>query len=87
MTKTSKEVAAPALAPDAKRDILSGQEFLPQPKVCRRYGITSMSLRRWLGRPELNFPRPYPVGSRQFYKISELLEWERQRAAVSARTK
>lgn len=72
---TPEPIAAP-LAP------LSEQEFLPQPKVLKRYGVSAMSLRRW--QADRGFPAPLKIGARSFYRIASLLEWERSLAVKSA---
>lgn len=52
--------------------------YLPARRVWERYGITSMSLHRWVNDPALNFPRPMYFGRFRFWRLSELEEWERR---------
>ena len=53
----------------------------PARQVCERYGITTRTLSRWLGRPELNFPKPLVVNGRRYWRLNEIEAWERVRAA------
>ncbi len=43
-----------------------------------------MTLWRWMHKPEVKFPPPIVISGRQFWKISELEEWERGAAAGKA---
>jgi len=58
--------------------------FVPAPEVCARYGISQMSLWRWLNDPELGFPRPIQIRRRNFWPLAELVAWERATAAKRA---
>jgi hypothetical protein len=54
--------------------------FLPARKVWERYGITPMTLWRWVHDSKMNFPQPiYRNGYRYFF-LPSLLDWERSRA-------
>ena len=53
---------------------------LPARKVWERYGVTSMSLYRWLKDQEMNFPKPIYIGRFRYWRLSDLVEWERRRA-------
>jgi predicted DNA-binding transcriptional regulator AlpA len=46
-----------------------------------RYGVSDMSIWRWLNDQNLNFPRPIYIRRRRFWKLAELEAWERARAA------
>ncbi len=58
--------------------------FLPARAVWERYGVTSMSLYRWLADPALDFPRPLYLGRFRYWRFSELEEWERKQPRVPA---
>ena len=58
--------------------------FLPAAKVRERYGISDMSLWRWLNDPDLAFPKPLYIRGRRFWRISDLEGWEDGRAKASA---
>jgi predicted DNA-binding transcriptional regulator AlpA len=60
--------------------------FLSGPQVAERYGINvKMTLWRWLNDPaysDLGFPQPaFMVRERRFWRESDLVAWERRRAA------
>ncbi len=57
------------------------QEFLPARKVWERYGITQMSLWRWLRDDAMKFPRPIYLGRFRYWRIAELEAWEAEQAA------
>ena len=57
--------------------------YISAPQVCDRYGGRShMWLERMLKR-DPKFPRPKYFGRWRFFKIEELVAWERQAAAKS----
>jgi len=59
--------------------------YLSSSQVCERYGKTStMSLWRWLSDAKLNFPKPITIQRRRFWKLSDLVAWERRRATEAA---
>lgn len=55
-------------------------EYLPARKVWERYGITQMSLWRWLRDPAMGFPRPIYFGRYRYFRIAELEAWEAEQA-------
>lgn len=55
--------------------------YLPASRVWRRYGVSSMSLHRWLKDPRLGFPRPTYIARRRYWRLSQLRRWEIDRAA------
>jgi hypothetical protein len=61
------------------------RKFLPGPAVCRRYGITDMSLFRWLRSPDVGFPPPTMVISgRRYWDVDTLRAWEIERQRRTA---
>jgi predicted DNA-binding transcriptional regulator AlpA len=50
--------------------------YLPGKKVCERYGVTPMTLYRWLKKPELGFPRPIYIGRYRFWDEGVLEAFE-----------
>jgi hypothetical protein len=71
----------------AKAGLLGGAEdsFLPAMAVCGRYQITSMSLHRWLADEDMAFPKPLYFGRFRYWRVSELVAWERSRPRTSHR--
>ena len=62
----------------------SDDEFLPAARVRARYGISSMSIYRWLADPTLNFPKPLYIGRYRYWRLADLAEWERKRTGGRA---
>lgn len=57
--------------------------YITAPQVCARYGgVSHMWLERILKR-DPTFPRPSKFGRLRFFKIDELVDWERKTAAKS----
>jgi predicted DNA-binding transcriptional regulator AlpA len=48
------------------------KKLLPDPQVCRRYGISAMTLWRWDRDPTLNFPKPIYIRKRKYRDEAEL---------------
>lgn len=59
--------------------------FLPASSVWARYGVTSMTIHRWLADPNLGFPKPFYLGRFRFWRIGDLEAWEADRPRVSAK--
>jgi hypothetical protein len=55
--------------------------LLPAKKVQQRYDVSDRTLDRWLESKTLNFPQPVLINKRRYWRISELVTWERNRAA------
>jgi predicted DNA-binding transcriptional regulator AlpA len=54
-------------------------------KVNDRYGNKArLTLYRWMKDPDLGFPKPVKIRGRHFWKLGQLRQWERQRAARAA---
>ena len=62
------------------------QEYFTAKQVCGRFGVTDMTLWRWLVRTDLGFPRPIVISRRRYFLISDIKAWERARAARSMGT-
>jgi predicted DNA-binding transcriptional regulator AlpA len=59
----------------------SAEQFLPARQVWERYGVTSMTLWRWLKDVDLRFPQPMLIGRLRYWRVSDLVEWERSTLA------
>lgn len=57
--------------------------YLPARQVWERYGVTSMTLMRWLKDPKNDFPKPVYIGRFRYWKWADLDAWERARASAS----
>ena len=56
-------------------------KLLPAPRVSARYGVTSMTLWRWLKNSTLAFPAPLRINARRYWRLTDLVAWERARGA------
>ena len=56
------------------------QTYLPAGQVRARYGVSDMSLWRWLRDKKLGFPHPLRINGRRFWKLAELEAWEASRS-------
>jgi predicted DNA-binding transcriptional regulator AlpA len=59
--------------------VASGRRWLPDSQVCKRYGVSPMTLWRWDHNPEMNFPKPMRINRRKYRDEAELEAWERSR--------
>jgi predicted DNA-binding transcriptional regulator AlpA len=55
----------------------NGTQYLTARKVWERYGVTSMTLHRWVADESMSFPAPHYFGRLRFWNLAELEEWER----------
>jgi predicted DNA-binding transcriptional regulator AlpA len=55
------------------------QTYLPSAAVRARYGVSDMSLWRWLHDETLGFPAPVRIQRRRYWKLDELKAWEATR--------
>jgi predicted DNA-binding transcriptional regulator AlpA len=62
----------------------SAERFLPARQVWERYGVTSMTLWRWLKSADLEFPQPMRIGRLRYWRVNDLVDWER---STSTRTR
>jgi predicted DNA-binding transcriptional regulator AlpA len=66
----------------ASGDDASGRTFQTGPQVEARYGVTDMTIWRWLKNPKLGFPQPtMTVNGRRYWDEAELRQWELSRVA------
>jgi predicted DNA-binding transcriptional regulator AlpA len=59
--------------------------FAPAREVWSRYGVTAMTLHRWLHDDQMAFPRPVYLGRFRYWKVADLEQWERSRALINGR--
>jgi hypothetical protein len=57
----------------------TADEYLPDPKVCERYHVSSMTLWRWDRNSDLGFPGPIRINRRKYRSRRQLEAWERTR--------
>lgn len=63
----------------ADESFLPDDTYLPAPRVWQRYGVSSMTLHRWLRDPKMGFPKPTYFGRHRYWRIRQLVEFERSR--------
>ena len=59
------------------------KELISGPAVDARYDIVAMTRWRWRNDPRLGFPQPIRIRNRLYWRLSELIAWERETAAKS----
>jgi predicted DNA-binding transcriptional regulator AlpA len=64
-----------------RRITAEDDSYLPAAQVWARYGVSAMSIHRWLQDPKLNFPKPLYIGRYRYWRLGDLTGWERERAA------
>jgi hypothetical protein len=57
--------------------------FLPAVKVQQRYSVCAMTINRWLRDKKMDFPKAMYIKRLRFWKLADLVVWERKRAAAS----
>ena len=57
----------------------AGDNFLPARGVWERYGVTSMTLYRWIANEEMSFPPPVYLGRFRYWRLADLVAWEASR--------
>jgi predicted DNA-binding transcriptional regulator AlpA len=58
--------------------------YLPARAVWERYGVTAMTLYRWIASENLGFPPPVYLGRFRYWKVADLLAWGASRPSVGA---
>jgi predicted DNA-binding transcriptional regulator AlpA len=58
--------------------------YLTSARVKRRYGVSEMTLWRWLRDNGLGFPKPIYIGERRYWRLADLHQFD---AACAARTR
>lgn len=49
--------------------------------ICERFGITRRTLARWMVDPKMEFPNSLVLNHRHYFEETEVISWERTRAA------
>jgi len=59
--------------------------LVPTRTLRARYGgISDTTVYRWLADPRVALPAPVYIGRMRYWRLSELLAWERERATPNA---
>lgn len=62
----------------------SGEDLLPATPVRARYGVSDMTIFRWLADPKLGFPQPIRINGRRYWRLSDLQAFEARQAQREA---
>lgn len=57
--------------------------FLSARQVTTRYGVSKMTLWRWLHDADMKFPEPLQIQRLRYWRASDLVAWERTLARKS----
>jgi hypothetical protein len=60
---------------------MNDTEYLPAKLVRGRYKVCGKTLSRWQDDPALGFPQPIRINNNRFWRLDDLVRWERARAA------
>ena len=63
----------------ARSPLGADQEYITAKQVCQRFGVSDMTLWRWLVRTDLGFPRPIVINGRRYFRIVDVKAWELSR--------
>jgi predicted DNA-binding transcriptional regulator AlpA len=55
---------------------VAARTFVTAARVRDRYGISDMTLWRWLRDPKLSFPKPITINGRRYWREDVLSQWE-----------
>jgi len=54
--------------------------YLTGPQLCRRYSVSEQTVWRWRQDAALGLPAPMTINRRNYWRLADLVEWERRRA-------
>ncbi len=57
------------------------ESLLPATAVRARYGVSDMTIFRWLADPRLSFPQPIRINGRRYWRIADLQAFEERQAS------
>jgi predicted DNA-binding transcriptional regulator AlpA len=63
---------------------MTDDPLLPAAEVTKRYSVSSMTIYRWVRDNSLSFPAPIYINKRRYWRVSELVSWERSRVTGGA---
>ena len=62
----------------------SGDDLLPATIARARYGVSDMTIFRWLADPKLGFPQPIRINGRRYWRLADLQAFEARQAEKEA---
>lgn len=57
--------------------------LIPASDTAAEHNVSVRTLNRWLGNPDLHFPRPIRINNRRYFLRGELDQWKVERAQAS----
>ena len=60
---------------------VSKRSYLSSAAVRTRYGVSDMTIWRWLHDQKLGFPAPLRINGRRYWNLTQLDAWEASRSA------
>ena len=57
------------------------ESLLPATAVRARYGVSDMTIFRWLADPRLSFPQPIRINGRRYWRTADLQAFEERQAS------
>lgn len=65
---------------------LEQRRLIGSRQVLQLLGVSAPTLERYVARADYDFPRPFKIGGRRFWRKAALLDWlaERERQATQA---
>jgi predicted DNA-binding transcriptional regulator AlpA len=61
------------------------ERYLTARAVYERYSICDMTLTRWVNDPRKDFPKPTYFGRFRYWKLADLVAWERRQPVALGR--
>jgi predicted DNA-binding transcriptional regulator AlpA len=62
----------------------SNEDLLPTTITRARYGVSDMTIFRWLADPKLGFPQPIRINGRRYWRLADLQAFEARQASKEA---
>ena len=59
----------------------SNEDLLPASVARARYGVSDMTIFRWLADPKLGFPQPIRINGRRYWRLADLQAFEVRQAS------
>jgi predicted DNA-binding transcriptional regulator AlpA len=59
----------------------SNDDLLPAAPIRARYGVSDMTIFRWLANPKLGFPQPLRINGRRYWRLADLQAFEVKQSA------
>ena len=66
----------------AQESLSAGRRFIPATQVKRRYGVTEMTVFRWIRDPRMGFPQPIKIRGRNYFDEAELENYDERHLAA-----